>query len=269
MVYADPLDPRLASGISYAERAVPYYLSAEKLESDYAPVRFVRELRLFRAYCPGGTVLDVGCSTGAFLYQLQRRFPGDYAVVGHDVGDAVLDYAQSRGIEVLRDRFLEYGFGERRFEAVTFWAVLEHLAEPARYLNKAAAVLKPGGMCFVLVPNLGSLAMRLLGPRYRYVLPDHVNYFSADTLQSLVGREPAWSLQAVCSTHFNPLVIWQDFWNRSQNVTEGERARLLQRTTAWKQRRWLQPLGRLYHAVEWCLGQLRLADNLVVVLRRI
>jgi hypothetical protein len=124
-------------------------------------------------------------------------------------------------------------------------------------------------VCFVLVPNWRSLAMRLLGPRYRYVLPDHVNYFSADTLRFLLRREPSLSLLAVRSTHFNPLVIWQDFWNRTQNVTEGERARLLQRTTAWKQRRWLQPVGRLYHAVEWCLGQLRLADNLAVVLRRV
>src|SRR5262249_33025548 len=96
MVYAYPVDPELASGRAYARRAVPFYLSAEKLESDYAPARFARELRLFRAYCPGGGVLDVGCSTGGFLYQLQHRFPGDYKVLGHDVPSAALDYAESR-----------------------------------------------------------------------------------------------------------------------------------------------------------------------------
>jgi SAM-dependent methyltransferase len=188
--------------------------------------------------------------------------------LGQDVGGAVLDYAESRGIEVLRARFLDYDFGARRFEAVTFWAVLEHLAEPRAFLSKAATVLKPGGLCFLLVPNLRSLAVRLLGPRYRYVLPEHLNYFTADTLRFFVRREPAFSLMTLRATHFNPVVIWQDFWGQTQAVTEADRARLLQRTTAWKQMRWLKPARRLYRAVEGCLGRMHLADNLVAVLRR-
>src|SRR5256885_4874401 len=70
MVYANPIELELASGKFYDRLGAPFYLSPNKLESDYAPVRFERELRLFRAYCQGGTVLDVGCSTGAFLCQL-------------------------------------------------------------------------------------------------------------------------------------------------------------------------------------------------------
>ena len=66
MVFADPVAEEFASGAFYHERR--FYLSASKLKSDYAPVRFERELRLFRAWCPAGAVLDVGCSTGAFLH---------------------------------------------------------------------------------------------------------------------------------------------------------------------------------------------------------
>src|SRR5216117_3295757 len=79
MVYANPVEPELASGQFYDRIGVPFYLSPDKLEGDYAPVRFERELRLFRRYCPGGAALDVGCSTGAFLFQLNNRYPGDYA----------------------------------------------------------------------------------------------------------------------------------------------------------------------------------------------
>src|SRR5678815_6071176 len=69
MILANPVEAQFAEGAFY-DRLAPYYLSPDKLESDYALVRFARELRLFRRFCGQGAVLDVGCSTGAFLYQL-------------------------------------------------------------------------------------------------------------------------------------------------------------------------------------------------------
>ncbi|HKS38130.1 MAG TPA: methyltransferase domain-containing protein, partial [Verrucomicrobiae bacterium] len=167
MVYADPVEPELASGQFYDRLGVPFYLSPDKLESDHAPVRFERELRLFRRYCQAGAVLDVGCSTGAFLFQLKSRWPGSYLVTGADVTGAALDHAESRGIEVIRQSVLEHDFADRRFDAVTFWAVIEHLVEPGKFLRLTAAILRPGGHCFVLVPNLKSLAVRFLGGKYR------------------------------------------------------------------------------------------------------
>src|SRR6478735_8710845 len=70
MLYVNPVPARFASGEYYDAEGADYYLSPAKLESDYAPVRFERELRLFRRHCRRGAVLDVGCSSGAFLYQL-------------------------------------------------------------------------------------------------------------------------------------------------------------------------------------------------------
>jgi len=61
-------------------------------------------------------------------------------------------------------------------------------------------VLKPEGLCFVLVPNMKSLAARSLGARYRYVYPSTLNYFTKATLTRTGGG----SLLAVevSSTHF-------------------------------------------------------------------
>src|SRR5438132_6501344 len=85
MIYADPVPIEFASGQYYDQAGAEYYLSPAKLESDYADVRFERELRLFRKCCAGGAVLDVGCSSGGFLFQLNKRFPGCYQVLGTDV----------------------------------------------------------------------------------------------------------------------------------------------------------------------------------------
>ena len=186
MIYANPVPAEFASGEYYDRAGTDYYLSPAKLESDYAAVRFERELRLFRKHCQGGAVLDVGCSSGAFLFQLNQRFPGCYQVLGTDVSGPPLDYAESRGVAVVRGNFLEQDFGGRQFDAVTFWAVLEHLVEPQQFLTKAASVLKPDGLCFVLVPNMKSLAARVFGARYRYIYPQHLNYFTKATLTKLV-----------------------------------------------------------------------------------
>ena len=266
MLYANPVPAALVSGEFYEQSGESYYLSGPKLEADYAAVRFDRELRLFRRHCLAGSVLDVGCSSGAFLHQLNQRFPGSYQILGTDVSGPALNHAESVGVPVIRGSFLGRNFDGQNFDAVTFWAVLEHLLEPKPFLEKAWSLLRPGGLCFILVPNMSSLAVRLLGERYRYILPQHVNYFTRPTLMRLV--QPRFEIVHCRTTHFNPIVIWQDWRRRQETVSDQDRAALLKKTTAYKQNSILAPLRLLYGGVEKALGCLGLADNLVVVLRK-
>jgi 2-polyprenyl-3-methyl-5-hydroxy-6-metoxy-1,4-benzoquinol methylase len=268
MRYANPVDAELVNGNFYEHLAKPYYLSPEKIVSDYAEVRFARERRIFRRHCRRGRVLDVGCSTGGFLHSLNRFFPRDYDILGMDVAGPALDHAESMGVPVIRESFLETSLEPNSFDAVTFWAVLEHLDQPHAFLTQAASVLKAGGHCFVLVPNLNSLAIRLLGPRYRYVMIEHLNYFSRRTLTQLTHGIPEFEIVGHHSTHFNPVVLWQDWRSPRDRVPDAERARLLSHTTHWKESAALAPARWIYSGVEWLLGKLVLADNLVIVLRR-
>jgi 2-polyprenyl-3-methyl-5-hydroxy-6-metoxy-1,4-benzoquinol methylase len=264
MIYANPVPLEMATGNFY-DRAGGEYLTPEKLESDYAEVRFERELRLFRAHCQRGSVLDVGCSSGGFLYQLKKRFPDDYKILGTDVSTEPLEHAAKMGVPVVRGEFLTQSF-EEKFDAVTFWAVLEHLSEPKAFLKKAASILKPGGLCFMLTPNMNSLAVRLIGAKYRYIFPEHLNYFTPQTLKKFAEQE--FAVVEMKSTHFNPIVIWQDFRGGERAITRAERVQLLQRTTAYKQSKGLGLINAGYRATELALGRLWLADNVAVVGRK-
>jgi ubiquinone/menaquinone biosynthesis C-methylase UbiE len=268
MLFANPISAELASGSFYDRRGTSFYLSQDKLESDYAPVRFERELRCFRKYCQRGTVLDVGCSSGAFLFHLKSRHPEDYSVMGTDVTGAALDYAESQGIQVLRTSFLDLNLGEACFDAVTFWAVMEHLAYPRDFLAKAFSVLKPRGLCFILVPNMKSLAVRVLGTKYRYIMPDHVNYFTPATLQAFALTQSGFDFVTIASTHFNPIVILKDLHAQADRVPDETRAQLLKKTTAWKQNPLLRPVKLVYAGLERILASRFLADNLIIVLRK-
>ena len=145
---------------------------------------------------------------------------------------------------------------------------MEHLLEPKKFLSKAATLLKPGGCCFILVPNMKSLAVRLLGAKYRYIYPEHVNYFTAGTLKRFSSLEGPFEIVASGSMHFNPIVIWQDFRGGGEFVSEQNRGALLKRTTTYKQNPVLRPIKIIYTGVERVLGSLGLADNLFIVLRR-
>src|ERR1041385_179729 len=109
MVFANPVPREFETGDFY-DRTGAYYLSEDKLRSDYSPVRFERELRLFTRYCPGGRILDVGCSTGAFLHELKSRFGEKYDVIGTDVAGPAFGYAEKQGVPVRRGNFLNENF---------------------------------------------------------------------------------------------------------------------------------------------------------------
>jgi 2-polyprenyl-3-methyl-5-hydroxy-6-metoxy-1,4-benzoquinol methylase len=263
MVFANPVSAGYLDGSYYEDVGRPFYLSPAKLAGDFAEVRFRRELQYFRRFCKAGRVLDVGCSTGAFLHQLKARWPG-YDVYGTDVSGPGLEHARSVGIKVLQGDFLSHQPADP-YDAITFWATLEHVAQPKLLVEKAAGLLRPGGYCFILVPNIHSLATRLLGSKYRYILSQHINYFTHRTLKRLAGR----SLTEVfyTSTHFNPVVIIQDF-RKKQPPSDAERADLLQRTNAMKTNPWLAPMRLVYGLAERMLQAFDLADNCLLVLRK-
>jgi 2-polyprenyl-3-methyl-5-hydroxy-6-metoxy-1,4-benzoquinol methylase len=267
MVFAANAEKEFKDGRFYETEGSEFYASKDKLAGDYSPVRYAREIRVLRKFCRRGRILDVGCSTGGFLYRLGECFRNDYKVIGTDVATGALDVAEKKGVPVLRENFFALA-GSEQFQAITFWAVLEHVAEPAEFLRKARELLSEGGYCFVLVPNLRSLAVRLLGAKYRYILPQHLNYFSRATLRRLVEKS-GFEVVLSTTTHFNPMVIVQDFRSKGAAfVPDKDRASLLVRTNSLKSNPLLLPVRWAYGVLERVLGALGLADNVLIVCRK-
>ena len=267
MVLQDPLLPEFAEGEYYEGQGAQYYLSPDKLRNDHAPVRYQRELRLLQRHGAVGRILDVGCGTGGFLHQLRQRHGDAYTVLGHDIAGPAVDHAEGLGIPVHRGT-LSTLRADPPFDVVTFWAVLEHLPNPRDFVSEAHRLLRPGGLCFALTPNFRSLAVRLAGAKYRYILPQHVNYFDATPLADLFTRPGGFEVVARHGTHFNPIVIAQDLRRREGLVPDAQRGHLLARTNALKANPLLKPLHAVYRGLEAVLATLDLADNVVVVARR-
>jgi SAM-dependent methyltransferase len=123
---------------------------------------------------PPGPLLDVGSGDGALLRALRARGREAVGLERSVEGDGVL----AREITEFEDRLGGWA-------GVVFWHSLEHLPEPAAALDQAGALLAPGGVLVIAVPNLSSWQARCFGPRWFHLdLPRHVVHLPASALQT-------------------------------------------------------------------------------------
>ena len=116
---------------------------------------------------PPGPVLDVGAGDGTLVGAFRRH--------GREA-TGVDPYASGSSPHV---RAVEFEEMTGAWSAVIFWHSLEHLRRPVRALRHAAALVVPGGVLVVAVPNATSLQARLFGDRWLALdLPRHLVHIS-------------------------------------------------------------------------------------------
>lgn len=99
---------------------------------------------------PGKSVFDVGCGTGEFLYWAMRS---GRRVGGCDFNQQNIESARESlgltGLHVGDANQLNLG---ERFDLVTLFEVLEHLADPVEALRSLRRFIQPGGRLAISVP---------------------------------------------------------------------------------------------------------------------
>ena len=86
------------------------------------------------------SVLDVGCRTGDFL----MHFSDCVVREGVELSKNSAEIAKSRGLMVYQN-FVENINFEKQYDAVTSYALLEHLQSPLVFLDKLVNLVSLGG----------------------------------------------------------------------------------------------------------------------------
>ena len=93
------------------------------------------------------------------------------------------------GGRVFAGRLADAPYDTGSFDAVCFWASLEHVTDPRADLRTAHRLLKPSGLLVVQVPNFGSFQAAHFGPDWFALdLPRHRTHFSPLTLGRLLDE---------------------------------------------------------------------------------
>lgn len=144
--------------------------------------------RAIERFCKGGHLLDVGCATGNFLYEMART--GRWQVEGVEPNAEAARYGQEHlGLIIHIGELTAVDLPPRAYDVVTMWNVFEHLHNPMANLRVVARLLKPGGWFVFSIPNLRSWEHRLFGKYWMgWELPRHLYYPSPGLMEDMLER---------------------------------------------------------------------------------
>lgn len=135
--------------------------------------------------CKQGTVLDIGCGTGAFLATMQQA---GWQINGLEPDETARKKAgELYGIHPQESNQL-FTLKPASFNAITMWHVLEHVHELHEYIKQIGTLLAANGRLFIAVPNYTSKDAALYGDAWAaYDVPRHLYHFSPQSMEMLLS----------------------------------------------------------------------------------
>lgn len=149
-------------------------------------------LKQIEKFCPRrGRLLDVGCSSGKFLWLAKRN---GWSVCGVELNTDTAKIANDNGLSVSVGELASAGYPLSAFDAIHLGDFIEHVRDPADVLSRVSAFLKPDGVIVLVTPNhdaiFPSLTLwlhRLFNVPWSHATPPlHLNQFSEKSLVKLL-----------------------------------------------------------------------------------
>lgn len=193
----------------------PYYLSGYHLlpQTDAAieagVVHEQYKIDLVRQFVASGRLLEIGPSWGAFCLLAKRA---GFSVEAIEMDPTCCEFLSSRiGIRAIcRSDEAEALAEASRPDVIAAWHVIEHLRDPWRLVDEAAARLAPGGVLALALPNPAALQFRVLGRYWVHVdAPRHLHLVPPEVLRN--RAEAAGLQQVLCTTTDHGSLGWNGF----------------------------------------------------------
>lgn len=193
--HLDPLPTLSDLGEFYAyhfyEKQKPQYIIKMEEEGDYWHSLYQWRYQIIQKLLnnPSPKLLDVGSSAGFFLNAAKKL---GASVVGIEPSEKAAAYCRDtfKIKDVHVDIYENCNFEPESFDIIHSSLVIEHLLDPQNFIKWSYKNLKKGGIFIVETPHEFNSYQNLLVKKMSYdpwyiAYPDHINYFSKDSLQKL------------------------------------------------------------------------------------
>lgn len=119
-----------------------------------------QRINFLKPYLSANTrLLDVGCSTGQFIWSI-KGFINEAVGTDYDTGAA--SFAQKvTGCDVFGGELEESPFNHESFDVVAAIHVLEHTFDPVYFMNNIKDYVKTDGVVYIEVPNMDDALLKV------------------------------------------------------------------------------------------------------------
>jgi 2-polyprenyl-3-methyl-5-hydroxy-6-metoxy-1,4-benzoquinol methylase len=133
-----------------------------------------------------GILLDVGAGTGAFAGVMKKT---GWNVIGLEPDETATENALKNHQLQLKSLDALFSFGDKQFDVITLWHVLEHVHELHKYVKTFHRILKDDGILIIAVPNYTSTDASAYKEFWAaYDTPRHLYHFSPESMQQLMRQ---------------------------------------------------------------------------------
>lgn len=172
-----------------------YYAVMSKYEFDYKAGlvsddyinHFKKMAKLLIPYIKdkNAKILDIGCSTGAFLSILKAY--GYQNLLGIDPSKScVKTVKELYDIKATASNVSVFKSNEK-LDVIILSAVLEHFVDFTSCLQKIRSLLKDGGLLFIEIPDAERFDSYIFTPFQQFSI-EHINYFSQYSAKNLLSK---------------------------------------------------------------------------------
>lgn len=156
----------------------------ERLYNPITACRYVSLLTRLERYRKNNALLDIGCGEGHFLSVAKGL---GWEVKGLEVAPYAVDICKRFDINVECADLLRTDLPQGRYDLVTMFEVLEHMAQPREYLLRTNALLRKGGVLVLTTPNFDCITRRMLRQKWSPIHKEHLFYYAPRSVRMLIN----------------------------------------------------------------------------------
>jgi 2-polyprenyl-3-methyl-5-hydroxy-6-metoxy-1,4-benzoquinol methylase len=177
-------------------------------ESRLAAVTYRALLEPHLGALPSRTsALDIGAGDGAFVEELLALQFNN--VVGVEPSMAPIEAAKPAIRGYLRCGIFDADqFAAESLDLITCFQVIEHVWDPVKISNDALALLKPGGLFFIVAHNRRAFSARIMGTKSPIFDIEHLQLFDKPTGAALLRNAGFESIEVSSVRNKYPVDYW-------------------------------------------------------------
>ncbi len=152
-----------------------------------------------------GSLLEISCGYGDFLVKAALK---GLSVTGVECSKQACEVAAAKvspfSGQIICGEITNLADFKERFDYIVFADVLEHVRDPHAFLKNVHSLLNENGIVVIAVPSLDSFSARWMKNKWVEFKPEHLWYFSSNTLKRLL-RSENYGEVSIRSAHSSPI----------------------------------------------------------------